>query len=91
MNGEKLMILLSLLYQIFYSLLYPPQVVTETHNTTHKELFIMFDDYLWFEGVPLPSLGFKPEIIRELRDNFVVKDEDIVTLSYPKSGKESDS
>ncbi|XP_073913954.1 sulfotransferase 2A1-like [Castor canadensis] len=46
----------------------------------------MFDDYLWFEGVPLPSLGFKPEIIRELRDNFVVKDEDIVTLSYPKSG-----
>jgi hypothetical protein len=51
----------------------------------------MYDDYLWIEGIPFLCVWFKPEIIREVHDNFVVKDEDIVTLSYPKSGKESDS
>ncbi|XP_073913952.1 sulfotransferase 2A1-like [Castor canadensis] len=38
----------------------------------------MYDDYLWIEGIPFLCVWFKPEIIREVHDNFVVKDEDIV-------------
>ncbi|XP_059109570.1 sulfotransferase 2A1-like [Peromyscus eremicus] len=43
-------------------------------------------DYLWFEGIPLPSVEYKKEIIEESRDKFVIRDEDTVILTYPKSG-----
>ncbi|XP_059109576.1 sulfotransferase 2A1-like [Peromyscus eremicus] len=43
-------------------------------------------DYLWFEGIPFPDVGFEKEIIKETRDNFVMRDEDTVILTYPKSG-----
>ncbi|KAM7340279.1 hypothetical protein ACRRTK_000894 [Alexandromys fortis] len=42
-------------------------------------------DYLWFEGIPFPILGYKREIL-ENRDKFVIRDEDTVILTYPKSG-----
>ncbi|XP_057618578.1 alcohol sulfotransferase-like isoform X2 [Chionomys nivalis] len=43
-------------------------------------------DYLWFEGIPFPALGFEKEILKEIGDKFVVRDEDTVMLTYPKSG-----
>ncbi|XP_035293650.1 bile salt sulfotransferase 1 isoform X2 [Cricetulus griseus] len=42
--------------------------------------------YYWFEGIPFPSRGFQKEIIEEVRDKFVIGDEDIIILAYPKSG-----
>ncbi|XP_076694785.1 sulfotransferase 2A1-like isoform X2 [Callospermophilus lateralis] len=46
----------------------------------------MSDDYLWFEGLPFHVLGCSYEVIKEVCAQFVIKDEDIVTVSYPKSG-----
>ncbi|XP_036023370.1 bile salt sulfotransferase 1-like isoform X2 [Onychomys torridus] len=43
-------------------------------------------DYLWFEGIPFPAVGFEKEIIQEAHDKFVIRDEDTVILTYPKSG-----
>ena len=45
-------------------------------------------DYLWFEGIPFPALGFEKEILKEIGDKFVVRDEDTIILTYPKSGKD---
>uniref|UniRef100_A0A8C0W608 Sulfotransferase n=1 Tax=Castor canadensis TaxID=51338 RepID=A0A8C0W608_CASCN len=45
----------------------------------------MYDDYLWIEGIPFLCVWFKPEIIREVHDNFVVKDEDIVVCLTPRT------
>uniref|UniRef100_A0A8D2GRR0 Sulfotransferase n=1 Tax=Urocitellus parryii TaxID=9999 RepID=A0A8D2GRR0_UROPR len=52
-------------------------------STTH---IIMKDDYLWFEGLPFLVLGYSYEVIKEVCAQFVIKDEDIVMVSYPKSG-----
>ncbi|XP_071065571.1 sulfotransferase 2A1-like [Dasypus novemcinctus] len=41
-------------------------------------------DYMWVDGIPFPK--FTVENLELLRDEFVVKDEDVITLSYPKSG-----
>ncbi|KFO26261.1 3-beta-hydroxysteroid sulfotransferase [Fukomys damarensis] len=46
----------------------------------------MADGYVWFEGIAFPVPDFKPEVLREVRDKFVVKDEDVITVTYPKSG-----
>ncbi|XP_014718508.1 sulfotransferase 2A1-like [Equus asinus] len=46
----------------------------------------MSDGYVWFEGVPFPTKGFTPEVLREARESFVFKDEDVLILTYPKSG-----
>ncbi|XP_004381976.1 sulfotransferase 2A1 [Trichechus manatus latirostris] len=46
----------------------------------------MASDYLWFEGIPFPHTGYRIEDIRSIRDEFVVRDEDVITLSYSKSG-----
>ncbi|KAM5133149.1 sulfotransferase 2A1-like [Callospermophilus lateralis] len=46
----------------------------------------MTDDYLWFEGLPFLVIGYRYEVIKEVCAQFVIKDEDIVTVSYPKSG-----
>ncbi|XP_059109569.1 probable alcohol sulfotransferase [Peromyscus eremicus] len=43
-------------------------------------------DYLWFEGIPFPTGEYKKEIIEESHDKFVIRDEDTVILTYPKSG-----
>uniref|UniRef100_A0A8C4L9Q2 Uncharacterized protein n=1 Tax=Equus asinus asinus TaxID=83772 RepID=A0A8C4L9Q2_EQUAS len=45
--------------------------------------------YMWFEGVPFPTAGFTPEVLREARESFAFKDEDVLLLTYPKSGKEA--
>ncbi|CAO2626955.1 Sulfotransferase 2A1 [Lemmus lemmus] len=42
-------------------------------------------DYLWFEGIPFPSSSYNRETL-ENRDKIVIRDEDTVILSYPKSG-----
>ncbi|XP_028715661.1 probable alcohol sulfotransferase [Peromyscus leucopus] len=42
--------------------------------------------YFWFEGIPFPDLAYKREIIEEIRHKFVIRDEDTVILSFPKSG-----
>ncbi|KAH0502946.1 Bile salt sulfotransferase 1 [Microtus ochrogaster] len=43
-------------------------------------------DYLWFEGIPFPAIGNEKEILEEIGDKFVVRDEDTIMLTYPKSG-----
>ncbi|XP_049988056.1 sulfotransferase 2A1-like isoform X1 [Alexandromys fortis] len=43
-------------------------------------------DYLWFEGMPFPGLFYTKELLEDIRDKFVVRDEDTVILNYPKSG-----
>ncbi|XP_059108465.1 sulfotransferase 2A1-like [Peromyscus eremicus] len=43
-------------------------------------------DYIWFEGIPFPAIGYEKKIIEESRDKFVIRDEDTVILTYPKSG-----
>nr|XP_048286064.1 sulfotransferase 2A1-like [Myodes glareolus] len=43
-------------------------------------------DYHWFEGIAFPALGYEKEILEEIGDKFVVRDEDTVILTYPKSG-----
>ncbi|XP_021024422.1 bile salt sulfotransferase [Mus caroli] len=45
----------------------------------------MSSDYIWFEGMPFPCIGFDKEIIGKIRQSFVMR-EDTVILSYPKSG-----
>ncbi|XP_059108476.1 sulfotransferase 2A1-like [Peromyscus eremicus] len=42
--------------------------------------------YFWFEGIPFSSIAHKREIIEGSRDKFVIRDEDTVIVSYPKSG-----
>ncbi|KAL1765367.1 bile salt sulfotransferase 1-like, partial [Sigmodon hispidus] len=43
-------------------------------------------DYNRFEGIPFSSINFKKEMYEEIRDKFVMRDEDTVILTYPKSG-----
>ncbi|MBZ3873716.1 Bile salt sulfotransferase [Sciurus carolinensis] len=49
----------------------------------------MTHEFLWFEGLPFPDFGYSSEVIKEACTKFVIKDEDTVMVSYPKSGKES--
>ncbi|XP_036290335.1 sulfotransferase 2A1-like [Pipistrellus kuhlii] len=44
----------------------------------------MATDYLWIEGIPFHWTTIRD--LRSLRDGFVVRDQDVITLSYPKSG-----
>ncbi|XP_057617497.1 sulfotransferase 2A1-like [Chionomys nivalis] len=43
-------------------------------------------DYLWFEGIPFPSVGYEKETLDKVNNKFVVRDEDTIILTYPKSG-----
>ncbi|CAK6437270.1 unnamed protein product [Pipistrellus nathusii] len=45
----------------------------------------MSDGYVWFEGIPFPLVDYTPEHLRAMQ-NFVFKDEDVLTVSFPKSG-----
>lgn len=56
-------------------------------NSTYKELFMM-SDYNWFEGIPFPAISYQREILEDIRNKFVVKEEDLLILTYPKSGKD---
>ena len=47
----------------------------------------MMSEYTWFEGIAFPNRGVQKEILEVIRNNFVVKDEDLIILTYPKSGK----
>ncbi|XP_012891608.1 PREDICTED: bile salt sulfotransferase-like [Dipodomys ordii] len=46
----------------------------------------MAQDYVWCQGIPFPAGGFNPEIIKAAHEKLVLKDEDIITVTYPKSG-----
>ncbi|KAF7480319.1 hypothetical protein GHT09_008340 [Marmota monax] len=46
----------------------------------------MTDGYLWFEGLPFPRVGWSCDGLKEACTKFVIKDEDTVMVSYPKSG-----
>ncbi|XP_003514216.1 alcohol sulfotransferase A [Cricetulus griseus] len=43
-------------------------------------------DYIWFEGIPFPSIVNRKETFEEIRHKFVIRDEDTIILAYPKSG-----
>ncbi|XP_016072211.1 PREDICTED: bile salt sulfotransferase [Miniopterus natalensis] len=46
----------------------------------------MSDGYVWFEGIPFPVVDCTPEHLRAIREDFVFKDQDVLTVSFPKSG-----
>ncbi|XP_053460723.1 sulfotransferase 2A1-like [Nycticebus coucang] len=46
----------------------------------------MSDDNLWYERIPFPRVYYSPEILRKAREEFMIKDEDVITMTYPKSG-----
>ncbi|XP_048225350.1 bile salt sulfotransferase 2-like isoform X2 [Perognathus longimembris pacificus] len=46
----------------------------------------MAQDYVWYDGIAFPVVDYKPEILKAAHEKFVVKDEDIMLVSYPKSG-----
>ncbi|XP_032751897.1 alcohol sulfotransferase A isoform X1 [Rattus rattus] len=43
-------------------------------------------DYTWFEGIPFPAFGVPKETLQNVCNKFVVKEEDLILLTYPKSG-----
>ncbi|XP_047393808.1 sulfotransferase 2A1-like [Sciurus carolinensis] len=43
-------------------------------------------EFLWFEGLPFPVWGYNIEDIKETCTKFVIKDEDTIIVTYPKSG-----
>ncbi|XP_047393809.1 sulfotransferase 2A1-like [Sciurus carolinensis] len=43
-------------------------------------------EFLWFEVFPFPDFGYSIEGIKEACTKFVIKDEDTIMVSYPKSG-----
>lgn len=45
-------------------------------------------DYNWFEGIHFPALGFQKEIVEDICNTFLAKEDDLLILSYPKSGKD---
>ena len=46
---------------------------------------------IWFEGILFPRLNYSTELLREVQESFLVKDEDVLLLTFPKSGKEAGS
>ncbi|XP_015313658.1 sulfotransferase 2A1 isoform X1 [Bos indicus] len=46
----------------------------------------MTGKFLWFEGIPFPSVDYSPELLREVQESFLIKDEDVLLLTFPKSG-----
>ncbi|XP_069856081.1 sulfotransferase 2A1-like [Dipodomys merriami] len=46
----------------------------------------MAQDYMWYQGIPFPVVDFNPERIKAVHEELVQKDEDIITMTYPKSG-----
>uniref|UniRef100_A0A8L2R491 Sulfotransferase n=2 Tax=Rattus norvegicus TaxID=10116 RepID=A0A8L2R491_RAT len=43
-------------------------------------------DYTWFEGIPFHAFGISKETLQNVCNKFVVKEEDLILLAYPKSG-----
>ncbi|XP_048225359.1 sulfotransferase 2A1-like [Perognathus longimembris pacificus] len=46
----------------------------------------MAEGFLWYAGIPFPTKFCKTEDIRAAHEQFVVKDKDIITVTYPRSG-----
>ncbi|KAM4825523.1 sulfotransferase 2A1-like [Thomomys bottae] len=46
----------------------------------------MAEDYVWYKGIPFYIRYFNHEVLTAVHESFVVKDEDIITVTYPRSG-----
>ncbi|XP_012891616.1 PREDICTED: bile salt sulfotransferase-like isoform X2 [Dipodomys ordii] len=46
----------------------------------------MAKDYVWYQDIPFPPVDIYPELIKTVHEELVLKDEDIITVTYPKSG-----
>ena len=42
----------------------------------------------WFERIVFPTIAVQKEILKDICNKFVVKEEDLIMLTYPKSGKD---
>lgn len=40
-----------------------------------------------YKGFPFPTLGYSEEVLSYVENEFQVLDDDIVNLTYPKSGR----
>ena len=50
----------------------------------------MTGKFVWFEGTPFRSLDYSSELLKDMQESFL-KDEDVLLLTFPKSGKEAGS
>ncbi|XP_052036567.1 probable alcohol sulfotransferase isoform X2 [Apodemus sylvaticus] len=46
----------------------------------------MMSEYTWFEGIAFSDKAVQKEILEDIRNKFMVKEEDVIILTYPKSG-----
>ncbi|XP_043293759.1 sulfotransferase 2A1-like isoform X1 [Cervus canadensis] len=46
----------------------------------------MTGKFIWFEGILFPRLNYSTELLREVQERFIIKDEDVLLLTFPKSG-----
>uniref|UniRef100_A0A8C3WM89 Sulfotransferase n=1 Tax=Catagonus wagneri TaxID=51154 RepID=A0A8C3WM89_9CETA len=46
----------------------------------------MSEKGIWFEGILFPDLDFSPDILKEVKEEFTFKDEDVLIVTFPKSG-----
>ena len=51
----------------------------------------MTEEEVRFEGIFFPKQILSPEMLQEVREEFTFKEEDVLILTFPKSGKEAGS
>lgn len=45
---------------------------------------------MWFDGIPFPSMEFPSEHLRQVQENCIIKDKDVLLLTYPNQVRKQD-